>query len=113
MTLHWRNRADVAIIIAAAAAIVFGTVIASGAIVTVSSIAGVPVVVSVIVFIRRSGAQETPCRRVLLGRLIVILLFRGGVMPFPGHVVVVIFIFQFPVEEELEVLIIGQGLIVL
>jgi hypothetical protein len=31
----------------------------------------------------------------------------------PGHIVVIIFIFQFPVEEELEVLTIGQGLIVL
>jgi hypothetical protein len=34
-------------------------------------------------------------------------------MPFPGHVFVVIFIFQFPVEEELEVLTIGQGLIII
>jgi hypothetical protein len=34
-------------------------------------------------------------------------------MPFPGHIIVVIFIFQFPVEEELEVLTVGQGLIVL
>jgi hypothetical protein len=32
---------------------------------------------------------------------------------FPRHVVIVIFIFQFPVEEELEVLAVGQGLIVL
>jgi hypothetical protein len=34
-------------------------------------------------------------------------------MPFPGHIVAIIFIFQFPVEEELEVLAIGQGFIVL
>jgi hypothetical protein len=34
-------------------------------------------------------------------------------VPFPGHVVVIIFIFQFPVGEELEALTIGQGLIVL
>jgi hypothetical protein len=34
-------------------------------------------------------------------------------VPFPGHIIVVIFIFQFPVGEELEVLAIGQGLIVL
>jgi hypothetical protein len=34
-------------------------------------------------------------------------------MPFLGHVVIVIFIFQFPVEEELEVLTVGQGLVVL
>jgi hypothetical protein len=34
-------------------------------------------------------------------------------VPFPGHIVIVIFIFQFPVEEELEVLAVGQGLVVL
>jgi hypothetical protein len=34
-------------------------------------------------------------------------------MPFPGQVVIIIFIFQFSVEEELEVLAVGQGLIVL
>jgi hypothetical protein len=32
-------------------------------------------------------------------------------VPFPGHVI--IFIFKFPIEEELEVLTIDQGLIVL
>jgi hypothetical protein len=32
-------------------------------------------------------------------------------VPFLGHVVI-IFIFQFPIKEELEVLAIGQGLIV-
>jgi hypothetical protein len=34
-------------------------------------------------------------------------------VPFPGHVIVVIFIFQFPIEEELEVLDVDQGLIIL
>jgi hypothetical protein len=34
-------------------------------------------------------------------------------VPFLGHVVIVIFIFQFPIEEELEVLAVGQGLVVL
>jgi hypothetical protein len=34
-------------------------------------------------------------------------------VPFPGHIVVVVFIFQFPVKEELVVLAIGQGLIIL
>jgi hypothetical protein len=34
-------------------------------------------------------------------------------MPFLGHVVIIIFIFQFPIEEELKVHTIGQGLIVL
>jgi hypothetical protein len=102
MTLDWRNRADVAIVIAATtvAAIVSDTGMTGGAIVAVASI-------------RRPGAQETPCRRVLLGRLVILLLFRGGVVPFPGHVIIIIFIFQFPIEEKLEVLAIGQGLIVL
>jgi uncharacterized membrane protein len=104
--LDWRNHADIT-------AVVSGTVITSGAIIAVGSIVGVPAVVSIIVFIRWPGTQETSCRRVLLGRLIILLLFRGGVMPFLGHVVVVIFIFQFPIGEELEVLAVGQGLIVL
>jgi hypothetical protein len=34
-------------------------------------------------------------------------------VPFPGHVVIVIFIFQFPIGEELEVFTISQGLVVL
>jgi hypothetical protein len=113
--LDWRNRADVAIIIAAAAitVVVSDTVITSGAILAVGSIIRVPTVISIIIFVRRPGVQETPYRRVLLGRLIIILLYQGGVVPFPRHVVIVIFIFQFPVKEELEVLAVGQGLIVL
>jgi hypothetical protein len=110
MMLDWRNRAGVAIVITAAAVavIVSSTVITGGAIIAIGSI----VRVHAVVFIRLHGAQETPCHRVLLGRLVVILLFRGGVVPFPGHVVF-IFIFRFPVQEELEVLTVGQGLIVL
>jgi hypothetical protein len=34
-------------------------------------------------------------------------------VPFPGHIIVIVFIFQFLIKEELEVLTIGQGLIVL
>jgi hypothetical protein len=34
-------------------------------------------------------------------------------MPFPGHISVIVFIFQFPVKEELEVLVVDQRLIVL
>jgi hypothetical protein len=34
-------------------------------------------------------------------------------VPFLGHIIVIVFIFQFPIEEELEVLAVGQGLIVL
>jgi hypothetical protein len=113
--LDWRNRTDVAIIIATAAVatIVSSTILTSGAIVTIGSVVGVPAIISVIVFVRWPGAQETPCHRVLLDRVIIILLFQGGVMPFPGHIVIIIFIFQSPIEEELEVLAIGQGLIVL
>jgi hypothetical protein len=40
-----------------------------------------------------------------------LLLFRGGVIPIPR--LVVILVFQFPVEKELEILAIGEGLIVL
>jgi hypothetical protein len=34
-------------------------------------------------------------------------------VPFPEHVIIIIFIFQLPVEEELEVLSVDQGLIIL
>jgi hypothetical protein len=113
--LDWKNRADITIIITVATvtAVVSGTIVAGGAIVPVNSIVGVPAIVSIIVFIGRPSAQETSCRRVFLGRLIIVLLFRGGVVPFLGHIIVVVFIFQFPIKEELEVLTIGQGLIVL
>jgi hypothetical protein len=108
--LDWRNRADITIVIAAAAitTIVSDTIIAGGAIIAVDSISGVPAVV----FIGWPGAQETSCHRVFLGQLIIVLLF-WGVMPFPGHIIIVVFIFQFPVEEELEVLAVGQGLVIL
>jgi hypothetical protein len=111
MALDWWNHANVAIIIAAATVVVVvsGTIITSGAFIDVGAIIGVLTVI----FIKRPGAQETPYHRVLLGRLVVIPLFWGGVMPFLGHVIVVIFIFQFPINEELEVLAVGQGLIVL
>jgi hypothetical protein len=113
--LDWRNRADVTIVIAAAAvaAIISGTIITGGAIIAVGSVIRVPVVISVVIFVRWPGTHETPCRRVLLGWLIVILIFWGGVVPFPGHIIIILFIFQFLIEEELEVLDIGQGLVVL
>jgi hypothetical protein len=101
----WRNRADITIVIT--------VVVASGTIVTVDSVVEVPVVVSNVVFIGRPSAQETSCCQVFLSWLVIVLLFRGGVVPFPGHNVVIVFIFQFPIEEELEVLAIGQGLVVL
>jgi hypothetical protein len=113
--LDWRDRADITIVITAAAVavVVFGTIVAGGAIVAIDFVVGVPAVVLIIVFIEQLGAQETSCHRVFLGRFIVVLLFRGGVVPFLGHIVVIVFIFQFPVEEEPEVLAVGQGLIVL
>jgi hypothetical protein len=51
MMLDWRNRADVAIIITAVAvaAIISDTVITGGAIIAVSSVVGVPVVVSIVI----------------------------------------------------------------
>jgi hypothetical protein len=33
-------------------------------------------------------------------------------LPFLRHVIIIIFIFQFPIEEELEVLAVGQGLVI-
>jgi hypothetical protein len=93
--LDWRNRADITIIIIAAAvtAVISSTIIAGGAIITVNSVFGVLTIVSIIVFIGRPSAQETSCRRVFLDRLIVVLLFRGGVVIFLGHIVIVVFIF--------------------
>jgi hypothetical protein len=113
--LDWRDCADITIVITTAvvAAIVSSTIIAGGAIIAVDSVVRVLAIISIIIFIRRLGTPETFCHRVFLGRLVILLLFRGGVVPFPGHIVVIIFIFQFPIEEELEVLAIGQGLIVL
>jgi hypothetical protein len=58
MVLDWRNRADVTIIIAAAAAAILSdTIIPGGAIITIGSairvpVIGVPAVISVVVFIR-------------------------------------------------------------
>jgi hypothetical protein len=63
MMLDWRNRTNIAIIIVTAtvAAVFSGTVITSRAIVAVGSVIGVPAVVSVVIFVRRPGAQETSC----------------------------------------------------
>jgi hypothetical protein len=82
------NRADITIIIVAAA-IISSTITAGEAIIAVDSVIGVLTVI----FIERPGAQEASCRQVFLDRLITVLLFRGGVVPFPGHIIVVIFIF--------------------
>jgi hypothetical protein len=109
VALDWRNCTDITIIITAAAVatVVSGTIVASGAIITVDSVVGVPAIVYIVVFIGRPGTQETFCHWAFLDRLVVVLLFQGGVVPFPGHIVIVVFIFQFPVEEELEVLTVG------
>jgi hypothetical protein len=70
-------------------------------------------VVTIVIFIRWPSAQETPYRSVLLSRLIVFLFFWGGVVPIPRLIIVVLLVFQFPVKKELEILTIGQGLIIL
>jgi hypothetical protein len=105
VALDWRDRADITIVITATAVtvVVSGTIVANGAIIAVDSVVEVPAVVSIVVFIGQLGAQETSCHRVFLGRFIIVVLFRGGVVPFLGHIVVVVFIFQFPIEEEPEV----------
>jgi hypothetical protein len=109
MTLDRRTCTDIIVATAPVAAIISSAVVTGGAIITISSVVGVPAVVSVIVFVGRPDAQETPCRRVLLSRLVVFLLFRGAVVPIPRLVLV----FQVPIEKELEILTIGQGLIAL
>jgi hypothetical protein len=108
--LDRRTCTNIAITAAPIAAIISSAVITGGAVITIGSVVGVPVVVSIVVFIGRPGAQETPCCQVLLSRLIVFLLRGGGVVPIPRLIVLV---FKFPVEKELEILAIGQGLIVL
>jgi hypothetical protein len=102
--LDRRTCANIAVAAAPIAVIISSVVITGRAV-------GVPTVVSIIVFVGRPGAQETPYCRVVLSRLVVFLLFQGGVVPIPR--LVVILVFQFPVEKELEILAIGQGLIVL
>jgi hypothetical protein len=113
MTLDRRACADIAVTAAPVAAIISSAVVTGRAVITIGSIVGVPAVVSFIIFVGRPGAQETPCRWVLLNRLVIFLLFRGGVIPIPRLVVVVILVFEFPIEKELEILAIGQGLIIL
>jgi hypothetical protein len=110
--LDWRTCANIAVAAAPVAAIISSTVITRRAIITIGSVVGVPVIVSIVIFVGWPGAQETPCRQVLLGRLIIVI-FCGGVVPIPRLVIIIILIFQFPVEKELEILAIGQELIVL
>jgi hypothetical protein len=98
--LDWGNCANITIIIAAAtvAAVVSGTIITGEAITVVDSI---------IIFrsppsSSSSSSSDDPVHEKLL-----------AIMPFLGHIIIVIFIFQYTVKEELEVLAVGQGLIVI
>jgi hypothetical protein len=61
--------------------------------------------VPAIIFIGWPDMQEAPCHRVLL--------FWGGVVSIPRLIVIVVLVFQFPIEKELEIFAVGQGLIVL
>jgi hypothetical protein len=70
-------------------------------------------IIIIFVVFRRLATQEASCYQVFLGRCVIDFFLRGGEVPLPGHVVIAIFIFQFVVEEELEVLAIGQGFIIL
>jgi hypothetical protein len=106
--LDRRTCADIVVAATPIAAIISSVIVIGGVVITIGSVVGVPT----IVFIRRPGAQETPYRQVLLSRRIIFLLFQGGVIPIP-RLVIVILVFQFPVEKELEILAIGQGLIIL
>jgi hypothetical protein len=73
------------------AAIISSTVITGGVVITISSIIGVPTVVSIVILVRWPGAQETPYRRVLLSRLIIVV-FRG-VVPIPRLIIVIVLVF--------------------
>jgi hypothetical protein len=73
--LDRRTCADIAIAAAPVAAIISSAIVTRRAVITIGSIIEVPTVVSIIVFIGRPGTQETPCRRGLLSRLVVFLLF--------------------------------------
>jgi hypothetical protein len=64
--LDRRTCADIVVAAAPVAAIISNAIMTGGSIITIGSIVGVPAVVSVIVFIGRPGALETPYRRVLL-----------------------------------------------
>jgi hypothetical protein len=110
--LDRRTCADIAIAAAPVTAIISSTFITWGNIITIGSVIRVPIVISVVIFVRWPGVQETPYRQVLLSRLAIFLLTWGGVVPIP-RLVVVVLIFQFPIEKELQILAIGQGLIVL
>jgi hypothetical protein len=57
--------------------IISSAIVTGGAVIIIGFVVGVPTVISVVIFIGRPGAQETPCHRFLLSRLIVFLLFRG------------------------------------
>jgi hypothetical protein len=110
--LDQRTCANITVTAAPVAAIISSTVVTGRVVITIGSVIGVPAVISVVIFIGRPGAQETPYRWVLLSWL-VIVIFRGRVVPIPRLVVIIVLIFQFPVEKELEILTIGQELIIL
>jgi hypothetical protein len=107
--LDWGNCADITIVITTTAvtAVVSGTIVAGEAIIAINSVIGVPAAVFIVVFSGLPDTEEASYHRFFLSQLITVLLFRGGVVPFPGHIVVIIFNFQFPIKEELEVLAVG------
>jgi hypothetical protein len=94
MSLDRRTCADIAIAVAPVAAIISNAVVTGGAVITIGSIIGVPAVISVVILIGRPGAQETPYHRVLLSQLVVVV-FRGGVVPIPRLIVIIVLVLIF------------------
>jgi hypothetical protein len=58
MSLDRRTCADIAVTAALIAAIISSAVVTRGVVITISSVVGVPAVVSIIIFVRRPGAHD-------------------------------------------------------
>jgi hypothetical protein len=69
-------------------------------------------IIVIFIVLQRPTTQEAYCCRVFLGRWGIDFFLRGGEVPLPGHIVVIIFI-HFPTKEELEIFAVGQGFIIL
>jgi hypothetical protein len=102
MVLDRRTCANIIVAAAPIIEIISSAVVTGRAVITIGPVVEIPV----IVFVGWPGVQEIAYHQVLLSRL-VIFAFRGGVVPFPRLVVIIVLVFQFPVQKELEILAIN------